>query len=267
MNKPFLKWAGSKRKIISTLQLYIGTVDGCFIEPFVGSGTVFLNIIADRYIMADFNYDLINMFRILQYRGKDFVDYTKNTFFNTETNNEEVFYKYREKFNITEDLEEKAALFIYLNRHAFNGLCRYNLSGGFNVPFGRYKTVYFPENELLYFSNQSPKCKFLHQDFRRTMIMASEQDIIYCDPPYAPMSLTSNFTSYCAGGFRLEDQRDLANFAENSKAKVIISNNLTDFTKEIYRNADEIIEIDVQKTISSKSEGRLKTKEVLVIYN
>jgi len=267
INKPFLKWAGSKRKIMATLKEYIEPVTGSFIEPFVGSGTVFLNVSADKYVLADWNYDLINMFRILQHRGKDFIDYARDTFFIDGTNEEEKFYVYRKQFNSTKDLEEKAALFIYLNRHSYNGLCRYNLSGGFNVPFGRYKTVYFPEKELFYFAEQAAKCQFLFQDFKNTMALAVKGDTIYCDPPYAPISVTSNFTGYCAGGFHLNDQKDLAILAELSEARVIVSNNYTEYTCELYKNATELIELDVQKSIGSKGGSRKKTKEILAIFN
>lgn len=265
MNKPFLKWAGSKRKIVSIIRENVGIVEGRFIEPFVGSGVVFLNVEADEYILSDLNPDLINLFKIIQAEGQEFIDFAEGFFNNS--NNEKMFYESRLQFNETTASHIKAALFIYLNRHAFNGLCRYNLSNKFNVPYGRYKTVYFPREELLYFANNTKKCIFLNQDFRETLLLTKPNDVVYCDPPYAAISKTSNFNTYCGGGFNEEDQKSLATIAENSNCKFIISNNLTNFTSCLYSNADEIIELDVQKSISGKSEGRQKTKEVLVIYN
>jgi len=265
MNKPFLKWAGSKRKIVNIIKDNVGVVNGRFIEPFVGSGVVFLNIVADEYILADLNPDLINLFRTIQIEGDDFIKFTKRFFVNT--NNEKSFYDYRILFNETTDLYVKSALFIYLNRHAFNGLCRYNLSNRFNVPYGRYETVYFPEEELKYFADNTKRCTFLNLDFRETVYFAGPEDVVYSDPPYAPISKTSNFNTYCGGGFNLEDQQALVAEAEKADCKFLISNNLTDFTVDLYKNADRIIELDVQKSISGKSEGRQKTKEVLVIYN
>ena len=140
MNNPFLKWAGSKRQSIQYLQEYIGDVKGTFIEPFVGSGTVFLNIKADNYLLADLNKDLITLYNILKESGVDFVAFCK-TLFTKANNNELTYYELRDVFNTTEDDYYKAALFVYLNRHAFNGLCRYNTSGGFNVPYGKYLVI------------------------------------------------------------------------------------------------------------------------------
>ncbi len=270
MNKPFLKWAGSKRKIIEQLKKHIGSVEGRLIEPFVGSGTVFLNIIAaGGYLLADLNKDLINLFAVLQKEQKDFVDYVKETYFNDKMNDSDIYYDLRKTFNDTTDIRERAALFVYLNRHAFNGLCRYNKGGGFNVPYGKYNTVHFPNYEMQEFASHAnaDKVEFFCQDFTKTMAMAKEGDTIYCDPPYAPLSTTSNFTGYCADGFPSDFQNKLAKLAEESKARVLISNNCTSFTSDLYKNASDIILIDVQKSIGSKSETRKKTKELIAIFN
>lgn len=267
MNKPFLKWAGSKRKIIGLLRECIGEIKGRLIEPFVGSGTVFLNVNADEYILSDLNNDLINLFNLLQSNGKELIAYTKAELFTEITNTEKSFYDLRARFNEEEDTFIKSALFVYLNRHAFNGLCRYNKSGGFNVPFGRYKKPYFPEVEMLAFINASTNCRFLCQDFRLTMDMAKVDDVVYCDPPYAPISKTSSFTGYCPGGFNDQDQKDLALKAEQSVNRIIISNNSTEFTRDLYINAEVMEELAVQKSIGSKGNSRKKTKELIVMYN
>lgn len=267
MNKPFLKWAGSKRKSINVIKENIGSIKGRFIEPFVGAGSVFLNIDADEYILSDLNVDLIRLFKILQSEGKEFIKFTKDNFFKDSTNIKEVFYEFREEFNTTEDIYKRTALFVYLNRHAFNGLCRYNKSGGFNVPFGRYKKPYFPENEMINFIECRKNCTFLHQDFRKTFGMLKTGDIVYCDPPYAPISRTSNFTNYCAEGFNNNDQLCIVGEAETGKNRFFISNNYTEFTRDIYKNASKVIELNIQKSIGSKGKNRNKTKEILVIYN
>ena len=267
MNKPFLKWAGSKRKSVNIIKENIEPINGRLIEPFLGSGAVFLNVDAEEYILSDLNGDLIQLFKILQSEGSEFIKFTKDNYFSDTSNTKEVFYKLRDEFNNTEDKYKRSALFVYLNRHSFNGLCRYNKSGKFNVPFGKYKKPYFPETEMEKFINCSKRCKFFHQDFRKTFDLLESGDVSYCDPPYAPISKTSNFTDYCAGGFNNQDQLDIVKEAEAGRNKFFISNNFTDFTSEIYKNASKIIELDVQKNIGSKGKDRKKTKEVLVIYN
>lgn len=134
--KPFLKWAGSKYKIIARIVASLPKGQQ-LIEPFAGSGAVFLNTNFDEYLIADTNADLINLFQQIQTHGKDFIAYGE-TFFTPENNTEAGFYILRDEFNACQDISKKSALFVYLNRHCFNGLCRYNSSGKFNVPFGRY---------------------------------------------------------------------------------------------------------------------------------
>lgn len=269
LNKPFLKWAGSKRKIISNVRDCIGVISnkGRLIEPFVGSGTVFMNVKAESYILSDLNMDLINLFNIIKEDPTNLISYCREELFVPSNNNEDTYYKLRVQFNDTKDNFIRAALFLYLNRHGFNGLCRYNRLGKFNVPFGKYKTNYFPEPEILFCVDRLQRCEFFHQDFRKTFDLAEQHDVIYCDPPYAPISKTSAFTSYTDDGFGLQDQIDLAELAKTSKAKVVISNNLTEFTEELYEDADSIIELNVQKSVGSRKDSRGRTKEVMVIYN
>lgn len=112
---------------------------GCLIEPFVGAGSVFLNTEYDSYILADINSDLINLYNIVKSNTDDFVRDSRKLF-TDEVNTSEVFYLLRQEFNLCADAYRRAVLFLYLNRHCYNGLCRYNMRGEFNVPFGRYKS-------------------------------------------------------------------------------------------------------------------------------
>ncbi|MFM2344098.1 MAG: hypothetical protein RLZZ210_708, partial [Pseudomonadota bacterium] len=121
--KPFLKWAGSKYKIIDKI-INVLPSGKRLIEPFVGSGSVFLNTNYEEYVCIDKNADLINLFKIIQAEGNNFIDYAKH-FFIPNNNIEEQFYILRQEFNSTKDIYKKSALFIYLNRHCYNGLCRY----------------------------------------------------------------------------------------------------------------------------------------------
>lgn len=104
----------------------------------------------------------------------------------------------------------KACLFLYLNRHGYNGLCRYNAAGYLNVPFGRYKKPYFPEQVMLFFAAKSKRAALRCEDFEQVMRRAGRSDVVYCDPPYVPRSRTANFTAYHVGGFGEADQLRLA---------------------------------------------------------
>ena len=265
--KPFLKWAGGKYKIINTIveSLPEGTH---LIEPFTGSAAVFLNTKYIRYTLADANKDLIDVYKELQNNPSQFIADCKALFCLAE-NTEESYYRLREKFNSTSNTHEKATIFVYLNRHCFNGLCRYNSSGKFNVPFGRYLKPYFPEAELQFFAEQCKNATFICADFRLVMSTAKKGDVVYCDPPYAPLSETSNFNDYIAGGFNSKDQEDLADLAtllSNRGVSVIISNHNTKYTREIYKMA-ELKKFGVQRFIASKGSNRIIADELLALYS
>lgn len=264
--KPFLKWAGGKYKIIGHIAAHLPT-RACLIEPFVGSGAVFLNTDFDAYVLADTNADLINLYKKVQADGRAFARYASSLFV-PENNEEEAYYARRAEFNETQDADRKAALFVYLNRHCFNGLCRYNAQGKFNVPFGRYTKPTFPTAEVLNFHEKSKRATFHVADFRETMEKASASCVVYCDPPYAPLTPTANFSSYTEKGFGQKDQEDLAKLAAALKAKdipVVISNHDTRFTREIYARA-KITSFDVQRFISSDGKNRDKAAEILAVY-
>lgn len=264
--KPFLKWAGSKYKIIDRITQSLPKGNR-LIEPFVGSGSVFLNTNYSEYVVGDTNSDLINLYTCIKNHGLDFIDYAEPLFVE-ENNNEEVYYTLRSEFNTTLSVERKSALFIYLNRHCFNGLCRYNNSDKFNVPFGRYTNPTFPEEEIINFFYKSQTVDFKVSNFTDTMQMAQPGDVVYCDPPYAPLNQTSNFTSYTKNEFTLDNQKELAEIASKLMNKgicVVISNHDTEFTRLIY-NAAEISFFDVQRFISSKTSSRVKAPELLAVF-
>lgn len=265
-NKPFLKWAGGKFKIIQRILAELPNGKR-FIEPFVGSGAVFLNTQYSEFLLADRNADLINLFLSVQQHGTEFANYAA-TLFTTENNRESTYYELRDEFNNTKDVIRKSALFIYLNRHCFNGLYRCNAQGKFNVPFGRYSHPLFPYQEILTFHKKSQGAQLLYQDFLATMDRAVKGDVVYCDPPYAPLSATANFSDYTSEGFGQKQQEALAIKAQELRergVKVVISNHDTLFTREIYKPA-RIVSFDVQRFISSKAKERNKAAELVACY-
>lgn len=265
--KPFLKWAGGKARLVERIKAVLPP-GRRLVEPFVGSGALFLNTEYDEYLLADANRDLINCYRQLQQGGPAFIDVCAS-YFTPANNQPDAYYALRTRFNVTADAVEKAALFVYLNRHGYNGLCRYNGAGGFNVPFGRYVRPYFPRNEMLYFWRKAARCVFVVADFVTTLQATAPGDVVYCDPPYVPLSATAHFTSYNADGFSLASQRRLAQEAEAAARRgvpVVISNHDVPFTRDIYANANAHVFFDVQRNISCDRLHRTAAAEMLAVF-
>jgi len=266
-HRPFLKWAGSKYRVLSHIEEILPGGKR-LIEPFAGSAAVFLNTDYSRYLISDNNPDLISLYNILKTDGEDFIKKCRRMF-TDKNNNEERYYKFRDEFNRTKDSYRKAILFLYFNRHGYNGLCRYNQKGGFNVPFGRYTKPYFPEKEMLFFHKKSRKAIFKHSDFACVMKKARSGDVIYCDPPYVPLTKSANFTSYSTGSFIEAQQIQLAEMAKTLSAKgvpVLISNHNTCFTQRSYSSALSIKQFDVRRFISCKGSQRNKAAELLALF-
>ncbi|MBN6074920.1 Dam family site-specific DNA-(adenine-N6)-methyltransferase [Aggregatibacter actinomycetemcomitans] len=268
-SRPFLKWAGGKYRLTDEINRLLPKRKQCLVEPFVGAGAVFLNSNFKRYILADINPDLINLFNIVKLDVERYIQACKPIFFHPEANTEIYYYSKRKEFNQSTDVFQRAILFLYLNRFGFNGLCRYNSKNEFNVPFGDYKTHYFPEEELRFFAAKAQSAVFICADFQQTFKMADENSVIYCDPPYAPLSQDSNFTNYAGNEFSIAHQRDLANLAkhtmEQRNIQVLISNHDTPFTREIYQGA-KIRRLKVQRFISQAPHKRIKVRELIAMF-
>jgi DNA adenine methylase len=267
-HRAFLKWAGGKYGLSDVIAKMLPK-EQRLIEPFVGAGSVFLNTDYDEYILNDINKDLINLYQILQSSPDAFIDDVRKLF-NPNNNDADVYYQFRAEFNASKDSYFRSLMFLYMNRHGYNGLCRYNKSGGYNVPFGKYKKPYFPEAELNFFAEKSQKATFVCEGYRDTFARAKHGDVIYCDPPYVPLSKTASFTSYSGNGFGLDEQADLANAAEEvnelNNTPVLISNHDTIWTRKIYEHSSKIKSIQVARTISQSAGKRKKVAELLALY-
>lgn len=266
-SKPFLKWAGGKHKLVPIIGEKLG--DGKrLVEPFVGSGAVFMGTNFKSYLLCGTNNDLIDLYNNLKFNSDKLISEVIKLF-KIENNVEERFYEIRNKFNNTKEMSvEKSAMFVYLNKHSFNGLCRYNSQEKFNVPFGRYKIVTAPINEMKLFAAKSQLAVFECCDFVDTFKKLTKGDVVYCDPPYVPISITSNFTSYHANEFGKKQQQELANCSINAKNQgytVVISNHDTTYTREIYMHA-KIDTLKVKRSISSKAETRGNADELLATF-
>jgi DNA adenine methylase len=267
--KPFLKWAGAKTQLVGRLRRMFPEGDYRFIEPFVGSGVVFLNAPYAASLLADANPDIINLYAILKKKRAAFIERCHELFV-PGNNCEEKYYELREEFNVTkDDLERRSSLFIYLNRHCYNGLCRYNQAGRFNTPFGRYERPHFPRVQMEKFAEKLQSAELRVADFRQILSKAGRGDVVYCDPPYVPLTKTASFTNYAKDGFSPADQQDLTDHARAAAergALVIISNHDTPVTRELYRDATELKEVLVSRTISCDGKNRNKAKEVIAVF-
>lgn len=266
-HRAFLKWAGGKYNLVEPITALLPEGNK-LVEPFVGAGSVFLNTDYPSYVLNDVNPDLIALFRFIKRRPQTFITDARKLFA-AKNNSAEAYYALRERFNVSDDDYERALLFLYLNRHGYNGLCRYNLSGKFNVPFGQYRKPYFPQAEIEVFAEKAQRATFTCMSFEKVFRRARRGDVIYCDPPYAPLSATANFTSYATAGFSLDQQHELARRAAHAAHKrqipVLISNHDTDLTRLLYADAD-LKSLQVARFISPKADGRTKVAELLALY-
>ena len=230
---------------------------------------MFLNTSYQRYLLADTNPDLINLYKQLVAERESFMDYCKRLF-NSRNNCAARYYALRTEFNGTDEIRRRSALFLYLNRHCYNGLCRYNSRGEFNTPFGRYVKPYFPRREMERFVLAAARAKFEHAGFHQTMGRARRGDIVYCDPPYAPLSGTAYFTDYHSGGFSWEEQVQLtadAARAADRGVQVVISNHDTEAIRALYREAGaKLTGFRVRRTISCDVDRREKVGELLAVF-
>lgn len=264
--RPFLKWPGGKMRLLNEVLVHLDT-SRVLVEPFVGAGAVFLNSEHPRYILNDINPDLIALYRALKREKRDFINEAKKLF-SKHYNKKEKYLKIRSTFNATSCQLERAMLFLYLNRHGFNGLCRYNLKGGYNVPFGSYVKPYFPEAELNAFIDKASRYNFHCGDFRKVLSSIPAKSVIYCDPPYLPLTKTAQFSQY-HGQFNFQLQEELASQAKKlAKAghTVVISNHDTPLARELYQGA-QIKRVKVSRSISCKKHSRKKVPELLAVFD
>ncbi|EUM11642.1 DNA adenine methylase [Enterobacter ludwigii] len=228
-----LKWAGNKTAVMPELMQHL-PAGSRLVEPFAGSCAVMMATDYPHYLVADINADLINLYQKVAQHTEALIACALVFF--SEDNNAESYYQHRLRFNTDTTLTalERAALFVYLNRHCYRGLCRYNLSGQFNVPFGNYKKPYFPHAEILTFAEKARRATFICASYDETLAMLQAGDVVYCDPPY-----DGTFTAYHTAGFNEDDQYHLASILECRSSEghpVVVSNSDTSLTRSLYRN-------------------------------
>lgn len=254
--KPPLKWAGGKRWLLPRLkELWEPFRRRRLVEPLCGGLAVTLGLMPEKALLNDLNAHLINFFR--RVRAGLTIDLPME-------NNERMFYAYRDRFNELhkngkENSVESAALFYYLNRTGYNGLCRFNRRGEFNVPFGRYAKINYVR-EFSRYRMVFNRWEFLCMDFEQLAL--DNDDFIYADPPY-----DVQFTHYAGGGFDWSNQVRLAGWLADHPGPVVLSNQATGRIVELYRSMGFTLHfLDAPRMINCTGD-RTPAREVLALKN
>ncbi len=267
MNKTILKWAGSKVRIMEQLRPHLPKTKR-LVEPFAGSCAVMMNTDYEQYLTADVNRDLINLYKIIKYGDcNSFIEAVAVVFGGANEDGE--YYRIRDCFNEERNFRfsnpfEMAVWFLYLNRHCYNGLCRYSQKSGFNVPFGGYKKPYLPRKEIHEFSAKSAGAAIICQSWEETLLQIRDGDGVYCDPPY----MGKDFTQYQAAGFSDGDQvalaETLAVLYDHYSIPVTASNSLA--AKELYADLGFTIhEIEAPRSISANGNRKPVTEIIATL--
>jgi DNA adenine methylase len=270
MNKvqPFLKWCGGKSRLISQYQPYFPTEFNNYFEPFLGGGAVFFHLAPKSARISDLNPDLINAYRCVRDEVENLISLLQKH----KVNHNLDYYKTVRESSYTSPTQ-KAAQFIYLNKTCFNGLHRVNKSGKFNVPMGSYKNPRICDAEGLrrvsqVLQNKDIVCEAMH--YHSASYLAQPGDFVYFDPPYVPISNTSNFTAYTKESFKSGDPmaeqvvlKDIFADLAHKGVKVMLSNSYCDFVKDLYRDFS-IHEITAARSINCDRTKRGAIKELLI---
>jgi DNA adenine methylase len=265
---PFLKWVGGKRQLMSEIEPLMPSKISTYYEPFIGGGAVFLAQQPKKAVINDYNAELINVYKVVRDNVEELIEDLA-----THRNESDYFYSVRvqdrqEGFDQLSELK-RASRVIYLNKTCFNGLYRVNSSGEFNTPFGRYKSPNIVNETVLravsnYLNNND--IALLSGDFEDALKGIRKGAFVYLDPPYDPVSKSSNFTGYVEGGFDSNQQerlRDICIKLNDKGVNFLLSNSATPFIKDLYKDF-EIIEVDAKRYINSVASKRGSVSEVLV---
>lgn len=259
---PFLKWVGGKRQLMPSIVEHLPKNIHLYnyVEPFIGGGAVLFHLQPKNAIINDFNKELINVYEVIKNNLSELIIDLKK-----HDNNADYFYQIR-SLDRTEEFKnlapvERASRVIFLNKTCFNGLYRVNNAGEFNAPFGRYKNPNIV-NELTlkavnkYFNSNNVVIK--SGDYQDVLSEISENSFVYLDPPYHPISESSNFTGYVQGGWDIFDQtrlRDACDQLDSKGIKFLLSNSSSPIIKDLYEKY-KITTVKANRAINSNGSDR-----------
>ncbi len=261
--RPFLKWAGGKTKLIPQYSPYFPQKFATYYEPFLGGGAIFFHLLPQRAVLLDINPELVNVYCCVRDRVDELIQRLRD---HRDRHCQEYYYFIR-GCTCTSAVE-RAARMIYLNKTCFNGLYRENSRGQFNVPMGRYKNPGIFDPELLYAAAIAlQNAEIAVAPFETVLEYAnSSQDFIYFDPPYYPISSTSNFTAYNRHSFKPQDQvrlRDTVVELARRGVQVMVSNSDCPFIRDLYRDF-YLHPILAARSINSNGNRRGKITELVI---
>lgn len=265
--RPFLKWVGGKTQLLEQLEPLLPPTFRRYFEPFVGGAALYFHLhskqkISGQATLRDVNAELVSCYTAVRDEVEAVIRALRDHKYESEH-----YYHVRALDPATLPVAKRAARTIFLNKTGYNGLYRVNRSGQFNVPFGRFTKPLFCDVENLRACSRALRAVSLENgDFTSILQQARKGDFVYFDPPYVPLSTTSDFTAYIPGGFGEAEQRKLAKtFAKLAKrgVYVMLSNSDTPFVRELY-GAFRIDTVYASRSVNSNAARRGKLAEVVV---
>lgn len=264
--RPFIKWVGGKGQLLHHLIKRAPPTYGRYFEPFLGGGALFFGLRPEDAFLSDTNGELINTYRVVRDSVEALIaELARHRY------DEAHYYAVREWDRAadysTRSPVTRAGRFIFLNKTGFNGLHRVNSKGQFNVPFGDYKnpTIVDAAN-LRRCSAALAGVEIDVAGYLAVEAKAKGGDFVYLDPPYAPLTATSNFTSYTAGGFDRADQerlRDLCLRLDKKGVHLMVSNSSAPLILDLYAQF-RVELVDARRFVNARAAGRGAVKEVIV---
>ncbi len=267
---PFVKWAGGKRQLIPQIRERMPEKYANYYEPFVGGGAVIFDLLPANALINDINKALINTYRQICDIPENFIEAVDKLDKEMPKDGKEYYYSLRERYNDklmkSEYDLELASLFVFINKHCFNGLYRVNGKGLFNVPYNNSRRTSIDEEIIMKTSKYLKGVTIIDGDFEEACKNAKKGDFVFLDSPYAPLNPTS-FESYTKEGFDVESHKRLSRLYDNLTDRgcyCMLTNHNTQLINDLYGNKGYKIEVvSVKRMINSDASNRVG-KEVII---
>lgn len=267
---PFVKWAGGKRQLLAQIRERMPREYNRYYEPFIGGGAVVFDLLPENALINDINEALINAYVQIRENVDSFLDNIHRIDSAIGEDGKAYYYSMRNLYNMKlEKMEydiELAALFVFLNKHCFNGLYRVNSKGLFNVPYNNSKRVSCDEESIRMTSDYLKRVTITTGDFEDACRNSGRGDFVFLDSPYAPLNPTS-FESYTKEGFTLESHERLARLYDELTERgcyCMLTNHNTELIEQLYGNKGYAISVvNVKRMINSDANNR-KGQEVII---